>query len=1154
MPIYDLDTDQSLAATAPGGEVAISAGAGSGKTRLLVSRYLYYIKKEKLPLSSIAAITFTNKASDQMKARIYEKACELAENNPDEHEMWMDVAENVHHAPISTIHSFCSSILRSHPVEAGLDPFFTVIDEVTNSRLKNNAVKSFVELRLAENPDDISFLVNIFGMEGLKKILRGFIEKRTFMVKFLDSNEDSGVLDTENLRLEYKKSMLKTVEKYVYLLEEFHAFRPDGDKITIVYDMLDECFSKIRDMLEKDDVDTSYINYCLDNIILKGGSPKKWGRDRLNALKSALKECRSFLNAIASYYEDESGVTAQAASFLLRDYTLLDNFFLEQKKSRSCLDNDDIIIETWKLLRTNSRLCQKISRSYRHILVDEFQDTDGMQMDILRMITGNTTAVLFAVGDPKQSIYRFRGADVTVFKEYMLKANFKSLKTNYRSAPSILNFVNAAFGAIMGDEPSNIFEAPYIKMKPKRLDNGGSHDVEIAVIDKTGKDSYRLYEAEFIARRALQLNTGAADGGKYSFGNMALLLRKGTATSYYEEAFLRNGIPFINLAGGRLSKTPEIYDIGNLLTWLESPDDPALLTAVLLSPFFYIDSDTLFRIRMMSGTPEKIPAFVLEGRDTSPDKLIESSDFIRARKILNDILSIRDRLSIREILERVFDKTGYTMTLLADKIKGERSLAILDLLLETADIFEHNGGALGEFADLILSGESLTRESAHVETKDDVLSIMTIHRAKGLEFKVVFLADITSTGRHDMGEIIFESDLGPGFKIRDAHGGTIKTYPAWKAEKMKKEKDIAESKRLFYVGCTRAEDRLIISGAQPPKDLDATYEKDNWINWLHTAFSIPQNSDLHEYTSEMFLYRRISRETGAADYMKTAYWKELLESSGKESSSENDAVDRLIAPIESVPYSGAPEHISPTQLIDYILCPALYTYKHVQGLDIPQHVQGLDITQHVQGLDITQTEKDSERMGSKYGSLAHAVLEKINFNDAGSWKPVIDSFASKDIPERLKDKLNEELLKFSESDLYSQIRNSEEIRREMTFTFNINDVLIRGKIDIVYRFGNDTVIVDYKTGEMTADKLDDYRLQLGIYALALNRAEYSVPSKLVVHSLTSGESHEISCSSALLDEIADSLTVSLNSMASGDFDPVYSGRCDSCLFKEMCGI
>ena len=277
MPIYDLDTDQRFAATATGGEVAISAGAGSGKTRLLVSRYLHYIKTENLPLSAIAAITFTNRAANQMKVRISEKAHELAEKNPHDRDMWLHVAENAHHAPISTIHSFCSSILRSHPVEAGIDPFYTVIDEITNSELKNNVIKSFIDSRLTEEPDEMAFLTDTFGMSGLKNMLRMFLNKRIHVVKYLDNNENTGIIDIATLQKSYIRSLLEQVKTYLYVLEEFHALRPGSDRLTSIYDMLVENLTKIRDMIENENVDTNYIKYCIDSIVLKGGSSKNRG-------------------------------------------------------------------------------------------------------------------------------------------------------------------------------------------------------------------------------------------------------------------------------------------------------------------------------------------------------------------------------------------------------------------------------------------------------------------------------------------------------------------------------------------------------------------------------------------------------------------------------------------------------------------------------------------------------------------------------------------------------------------------------------------------------------------------------------------------------------------------------------------------------------
>ncbi len=1139
MPLCDIDTDQRHAATASGGEVAISAGAGSGKTRLLVSRFLNLIKKENLPLSSIAAITFTNKAANQMKARIAEKAFELAAKNPSEREMWVKIAENAHHASISTIHSFCLSILKSHPVEAGLDPFFTIVDEVTNSELKHEVINRFVVSRMTDEPDDTKFLMDIFGMTQLKNLLHMLLDKRTHVVKFLDSSENSGVLDAKTLQNIYKKSITRRLDNYIYVLREFHAFRPEDDGLVPVYDMLIGGLSAVREKHEKETIDTDYITNIINSINLKAGSPKKWGKERLKALKDEIKSCRDFLQSISSFYINERDLTAKAASLLIREYNLIESLFLKQKKLKSLLDNDDILIETWKLLRINSKLCKTISQTYRHILVDEFQDTDGIQMDILRMIAGNSSASLFTVGDSKQSIFRFRGADVTVFDKFKQKADdYFLLKTNYRSSPSLMSFINMVFSRIMGDEPINSFETEYIEMKPYRNNITNSPSAELVVLDIAESDKRRLNEADFIARRARELNIGDANGNKYSYGDMALLLRKSTNVNYYEEAFLREGIPYINRIGGKLSGNPEAYDIGNLLAWLNHPDNPVLLTAVLISPFFNIDSDTLFKIRILAGDAKIIPSFILKNTDYSCNDLIKPENIKKAGKILTGLLSIFGRVSIRDILEKAFDETDYTITIQADIVQGERSLAILDLILETADKFEKNGGSIGDFAELLLSGKSFTEETACVETEGDAISIMTIHGAKGLEFKVVFLADITSGGRKNTDEIVFDDELGPCFTIRDTHGGNIKTYASLYSENIEKQKEIAESKRLFYVGCTRAEDHLIISGGKPPQDLDCNFEKDNWMSWLHALFSIQSDGDFSEYKNDLFIYHRISKNNVLEAFSVTDYWKKLFKNVEYECNVDNYPVDKLIMKIKDLPVYGAPEHISPTQIIDYITCPALYAYKHIHGIDIKP------------------SGKHNESMGYSYGLFAHAVLEKLDYKDILSWDTHVEISAGKNISGIMKNKLKDVLYRFSKSDLYARIVKAEEIKREEPFAFVENDVLIRGNIDLIYENGDNIEIVDYKTDNIGIDNSNgiskEYEIQIGIYALAVYRAQYIIPSKMVLYFLTPGLSHEISCNQNVLDDVLNILSNAIKSMSTGNFSPIRSNRCDSCPYNNLC--
>ncbi|MFC1561061.1 UvrD-helicase domain-containing protein [Candidatus Latescibacterota bacterium] len=1144
MPISDLDTDQRHAATASGGEVAVSADAGSGKTRILVSRYLHLVKKEKLHLSEIAAITFTNKAANQMKEKITEKAYELAVKNPEDLKMWLHVAENAHFAPISTIHSFCNSILRNHPIDAGLDPFFKVIDEVTNSELKNKVINRYVISQMLEKPNNMAFLMDTFGMSELKKILRSLLDKRTHVVKFLDSIEHSCTIDTATLQEKYKKSLLKQTDTFIYMLKEFHTFRPESDRIVEIYDILFDGLEKISDMQKNDIVDTAYITFILDSIVVKGGSSNKWGKDRLKALRDEMKECKIFLNSLISFYENEKDVTAKAASLLVENYNLIESLFLETKKSGEYLDNDDILIETWKLLRTNGKLCQKISLSYRHILVDEFQDTDGIQMDILRMIAGNSPTMLFTVGDSKQSIFRFRGADVTVFDEFKQNAeNFLRMKANYRSSPSIISFINATFSKIMGDEPEFPFEAVYTAMKPVRNEVSNSPAVELVVVDIKGSDLRRTNEANFIAKRIRELNTGDRKSKKYSFRDMALLLRKGTQVNDYEEAFLREGIPFVNKIGGRLSDSPVAYDIGNLLSWLCHPADPVVLTAVLISPFFNVDSDTLFKIKTSAGAAEKIPSFIIETKDFSSDDLNKLANTKKISEILKGLLSIFNRVSIRDVLNKAFEETGYTLSLLADRIIGEQSLAVIDLILETADTFEKNGGSPGEFANLLLSGERFTEESARVETKDDALSILTIHRAKGLEFKVVFLADITSRGRKVSGDIVFDDDLGPGFNIRDKHGGRIKTYVNRYTENIERKEKIAESKRLFYVGCTRAKDHLVISGGTPPRELDCKYEKDNWMRWLHASLSISPDGELSESTNDAFVYHRIHKNNAAGSTTVTDHWKKLLNSTEKDKTIEDYPLEKLIAPVKSVPVSDVPAHTSPTQIMDYTICPALYVYKHVHGLDIQSPVS---------------FPQQNDNLGIHYGLLAHTVLEKLDFNDSNGWESLVETMAGSNMPAVLIKKLNNDLRRFSESDLFRQITKAEELRSEEPFAFIEHDVLVRGKIDLIYRNGNNPVIVDYKTEKIRVEEIhevsESYRLQLGLYALAVSRALSLLPSRLVLYYLSAGVSFDFPCTQTILDNISATLKNVLKSMSEGNFSPVFSERCDLCPYKTLCEL
>ncbi len=1137
MPIVDLDSDQRKAAVSKSAQVAVSAGAGSGKTRLLVGRYLHFLMKDKLPLHAIAAITFTNKAADQMKARVAERARGLAGENGEYASFWRKVADGVHHAPISTIHSFCGSILRSHPVEAGIDPSYTVLDEVTNAEIRNAAVDSYVNKRLMEIPDDMAFLLDVFGISDLKQIYHSLLRSRSHVVKFLDKLEHVGGVSEISFANVYRASQAEKVQTYLGNLECFRVFCPEDDGFVPEYDRLVSLLRDAVSMLETNTVDPERIGFEAGTLNFRKGSASKWGAEQLKLLKAGMKECRTLLEMIAGYERNEKHITPRAAALVLREFSLLDEMYLTRKKSLSGYDNDDILIETWRLLRTNVRLCREISLSFKHILVDEFQDTDGIQMDILDMIAGNSSAVLFAVGDPKQSIYRFRGADVAVFNAFVKQkeTGFHRLTTNYRSKPSVMAFVNTAFGRIIGEEARFSFEAIYTHMKPYRKNDDDNPAVDVFVIDDCDVATRRAREAELIADRISAFHDTGINGKRYRYGEMAILLRKSTSIDFYEEALMRAGIPFVNRIGGRLSGNPVTYDIGNLLGWLNDPDNPALLTAVLLSPFIGFDADDVFILRTRAGSAGQMSSW-LRGEHAHSDPV-----FGPAATVLSSLVRRINRVSIRELLEYAFDITGYTSRLLTDPVRGEQSLAVTGLILDTADTFEENGGTSVEFSGLLRSGSEFTSESAHVETEGDAVPILTIHGAKGLEFPVVFLADIPAGvkgGRSDA--VIFDDDIGPGFTIRDDRGVSAGTYATWYAGQGNRLRDIAENKRLFYVGCTRAEDYLVILGGRPKKT-DTSFEKNNWMAWLYASLDIPVDDSVENISSDKYRLFRVAPDTDIHHTSVSDFWQTLLDESAIPADESVHLRNELIGDIPPVPRDGLPALLSPTRLITYRACPARYYYRYVHGLDL------------------SFSGGESSSMGTAYGDFAHKVLEKINFADPRSWQETAHNNFDPSMPAHMLTSLLNDLEQFAETTLYrDSILPADEIRREEPFMMLAGDVLFRGNIDLYCRNNDQITIVDYKTTSSIPESPDDipdnYRFQLGLYGLAVHKAQHVVPSTLIIQYLGAEESHGIPCNGSFINEIENEVTAMLEGMKKSNFTPLKNGQCQNCPYGYLCNI
>ena len=292
------------------------------------------------------------------------------------------------------------------------------------------------------------------------------------------------------------------------------------------------------------------------------------------------------------------------------------------------------------------------------------------------------------------------------------------------------------------------------------------------------------------------------------------------------------------------------------------------------------------------------------------------------------------------------------------------------------------------------------------------------------------------------------------------------------------------------------------------------------MKWLHKALSLPWNGSDEELSGELFQYTRLTDESDQdtmTEDTDISYWKSLRAKVDTQRGTRAVPDTALLKPIPPVRLSHAPWHISTTDLVDYIMNAA-------EATDHRPTLPGSVVAG-----------RRSETPGIVYGSHAHAVLEAVDFEDPGSWRPLIDALTGHELTDELREQLYDDLLRFQETSVYQDLSRAREISREMPFSLICEDVLIRGSIDLLYRNERDEfVIVDYKTDAVGPDIpgtiLERHRLQIGIYALAVFRALHTVPEKLIVYYLTPGSAHETPCSRNLLDDIGHTVVSALQSM------------------------
>ena len=810
---YGLTDDQQIAALERGRDVVVTAGAGSGKTRTLVARYASLLAEGHNP-RRIAAITFTEKAAREMRSRIRDEIVKQAQNaeHNEERRFWLELNSKMDSARIGTIHSICAEILRNHPAEAGIDPRFDVLDDGLTAALRAQVV----EETLSRFVDETAFapLFESLTTSGMQKLLKFMLEHRLEMQEALANRVDGNAVLAQFLGSAISHP---TIADAIHDLRSLTRAELEADgRLEIVSSLL-ASWQSAEEALQVGDVlgcAKALYQARREGMNLASGKRNSPIKDILSELQHAYDE---FINPVVGGKSKAEQPNPETEARFTQLQPLCDQAFRRLSANytsalavRQALDFDDLEAGAARLLARDD-VRTRWQSEVDGLLVDEFQDTNARQRQIVRALAGYDGR-LFVVGDARQSIYRFRRADVTVFRELKREIErsgglVRDLDRTYRAHHPLLEVTGDILSGIMGteDDPQRPYHVPFTAMEADRIE-APKHikdphlEIIFGVSEETG-DARRAM-ADSLAARLLELKN---EKQICSWDEVALLFQASTGFIHYETAFEDAGIPFVTVAGRGFYDRPEIRDVINLLRAVSDPTDDLAMAGLLRSPAFGLTDAALYQLRMQSDPPVSYWQ-ALHG-DLGMLSLDDQARAQRVVSILTDIIPQVDRIPVAELLKQLMDVTDYRAILAAvgSDNAGGRLWRNLDKLLSDAQTSGqvHVRGFLDYLTTLSDAG---AREGEAPSEAVGAVRLMTIHKSKGLQFPVVVLADAS---RKDI-------NRGEHAYLLPETGLAIKLDPPPLLYRLAKwhdgRQDDSESVRVLYVALTRAQDKLIVNG------------------------------------------------------------------------------------------------------------------------------------------------------------------------------------------------------------------------------------------------------------------------------------------------------------------------------------------------------
>lgn len=1116
--------EQALAINTIKSNVSLLAGAGSGKTYVLMKRFVQILRSDlSVNPTNIVAITFTRKAADEIKGRVRQAVGECVEQAQTDLERlrWQEHLQKVESAPISTIHSLCSRILRDNPVETQLDPEFTILEDFEAQDFFKETLQQYLRKNIKENAA-LRRLVQTYGVNSFVNQVTALGDKLSELVREEDLAEPYLKAKEELPALQQK--LFAAVRDVIEAREALGAKTKGRQTLTEAAGLLDE----MQKQLLAPEPDCSLLD--------ASGVVKVSGK-ALAAELTNLKNLRQELNNVL--------LNAKGCDLVQDWLAVLQEFYAylsARKQENNVLFNDDLDLLAIEHLQKNEALRQKYQERYKYIMVDEFQDTNERQRQLIYLLCGNkldNTNNLFIVGDVKQSIYRFRHADVSVFnrvKEDIAQNAGKNLgmKTNFRSTQSIVESCNTAFcqlmdlpeeeiclehheGANTGGAKVCLLQVPY---KSKEDELGAKED-------KWQKEAEAIaaYLQQELPKVEPQLRPGASK---------AILLRAMTHCEILRQTLQGYGINCVVVKGKGFYEQQEVLDILNLLAALHNRYASLELAGALRSNYFGLDDATLTQLFWQTENDKPLWD-VLQAVGSGGLQLNlppeQQALAVQAAERLRSLRQAAALMALPELFAQLWDELKPEFVL-SQQENGPSKLANVKKLRRLAQQYcQTKQASLAEWLQNVKDlRASSSKEPAATVQADDALQIMTIHNSKGLEFDLVILPQLDKSVKGDTASIKYlpgkEGEQGLlGIKVPDKEMQLQNSGVYELAKARDSELEEEESRRLLYVAMTRAQKQLLMVGTvaeeKLPEAVIGLPAAKGWWQQLQAVYE----ADWEKQESSCPWVRLLCADVLSPAVVQQGEQQQL-------------ALEPLaLAPLPAYAACGR-TCFTASALQTYLHCQRQYYYQQV--LAVPE------LEQTVAG------EQAHELPASVTGSIVHKALELYNgYNAEAVFAIALDEFAPGAEAAQARSMFNA----YISSDLYKALPKKQ--KRELEFVQPLQQELAaEGVIDLLaFDEADNMIIVDYKTG--TPPEPDEvktgYAYQLALYKDA---AEKLYPGKRVVraelHFLQNMSVWQLPLDKSYLQEAVELCEEISGKGEEDDFACICNESCAYCHYAYLC--